>query len=140
MLFDLTARSELAIAKARPQPDFILPQAGSPIGVKPIGQWDLSNRDAVGLWTPTVAVQVLCAMPRAEDSETSHLIELVRLQAVTRREAKIATQEENPLVEKTALDLIDLILKSQGTDPLCIRLKKELGQDGQNSHKSYTLS
>ena len=79
-------------------------------------------------------------VPRAEDSETGHLIELVRLQAVTRREAKIATQEENPLVEKTAPDLIDLILKFQGTDPLCIKLKKELGQNGQNhgsSQNSY---
>jgi hypothetical protein len=71
-------------------------------------------------------------MPRAEDSKAGHLLELVRLQAVTRREAKKATQEENPLVEKTSPDLIDLILKSQGTNPLCIKLKKELGQNSQN--------
>jgi Mg-chelatase subunit ChlI len=73
------ARSEPAIAKAGPESDFILPEAAlceaaratrrvnalSPIGVKPIGQWDLYNRDAVGLRTPTATVQVLCAMPRA---------------------------------------------------------------------------
>ena len=73
------ARSEPAITKAGPEPDFILPEAAlceaaratrrvnalSPIGVKPIGQWDLYNRDAVGLRTPTATVQVLCAMPRA---------------------------------------------------------------------------
>jgi hypothetical protein len=51
-------------------------------------------------------------MPRAEDSEAGHLLKLVRLQVVTRREAKKATQEENPLVEKIAPDLINLILKS----------------------------
>jgi hypothetical protein len=50
-----------------------------------------------------------------------------------------ATQEENPLVEKTAPDLTALILKSQGTDPLCVKVKKELGQSGQNSREGYTL-
>jgi hypothetical protein len=108
--------------------------AASPLGAKPRGRWDLDNRDAVGSRTPTRTVQVLCASPRAEDSETGHLIELVRLQAVTRREAKKATRDEDPLSQKTAPGLIDLILKSQGTDPLCIRLKKELrkglGQEG----------
>jgi hypothetical protein len=92
------------------------------------GQWALfTNKDAVGLRTPIVAVQVLCATPRAEDSEAGHLLELVRLQVVTRREAKEATQGESPLVDEIAQDLLDLILKSQGTDPLCTRLKKELG-------------
>jgi hypothetical protein len=86
-------------------------------------------------------------MPRAEDSKAGHLLKLVRLQAVTRREAKKATQEENPLVEKTAPNLTTLILKSQGTNPLCVKLKKELGQSGQdhsaptgqNSREGYTL-
>jgi hypothetical protein len=78
-------------------------------------------------------------MPRAKDSKASHLLEFIRLQTVTRREAKEATQEENPLVEKTAPDLTTLILKSQGTNPLCVKLKKELGQSSQNSHKGYTL-
>jgi hypothetical protein len=92
------------------------------------GQWD-SIEEAVGLRTPIATVQVLCATPRAEDSEAGHLLELVRIQAVTRQEAKEATQGENPLVNKTAQGLLDLILKSQGTDPLCTRLKKELGTD-----------
>ena len=66
------------------------------------------------------------------DSEAGHLVELVRLQAITRGEAKKAAQEEHPFAEEPARGLIDLILKSQGTDPLCYRLKKEL----QSSRKS----
>ena len=65
-------------------------------------------------------------MPQAEDSKASYLLELVRLQAVTRKEAKRATQGESPLVDKTVEGLLDLILQSQGTDPLCTRLRKEL--------------
>ena len=92
------------------------------------GQWALlHNKEAVGSQTPIATVQVLCASPRAEDSEAGHLLELVRLQAVTRKEAKAATKGESPLVDKTAEGLLDLILQSQGTDPLCTRLKKELG-------------
>jgi hypothetical protein len=63
------ARSELAIVKAGPKPNFILPEAAlceaakatrrvnalSPVGTEPAGQWDL-YRDAVGLWTPTATV------------------------------------------------------------------------------------
>ena len=93
------------------------------------GQWALSTvKEAVGLYlrTPIATVQVLCALPRAEDSEAGHLLELVRLQAVTRKEAKEATKGESPLVDETAEGLLDLILQSQGTDPLCIRLQKEL--------------
>ncbi len=75
------------------------------------GQW-ASNEGAVGLWTPIATVQVLCALPMAEDSEAGHLLELVRLQAITRREAKKATQGESPLVTKTAPGLLDLILQS----------------------------
>ena len=77
-------------------------------------------------------------MPRAEDSKASHLLELIRLQVVTRQEAKHAAKQESPLVKKTAPDLINIILKSQGTNPLCIKLKKELGQDS-HSRKGYTL-
>ena len=92
------------------------------------GPWALlDNKDAVGLRTPIATVQVLCATPRAEDREAGHLAELVRLQVVTRKEAKKATQGESPLVDETAEGLLDLILKSQGTDPLCTRLVKELG-------------
>ena len=79
------------------------------------GQWALSTvKEAVGPFsrTPIATVQVLCAMPRAEDSEAGHLLELVRLQAVTRRQAKNAAQGESPLVNQTALGLLDLILQS----------------------------
>ena len=62
----------------------------------------------------------------------------MRIQAVTRREAKHVAKQENPLVKKTAPNLIDLILKSQGTNPLSIKLKKELGQNG-HSREGYTL-
>jgi len=53
------------------------------------GQWAL-DKGAVSLWTPIATVQVLCVLPRAEDSEAGHLLKLVRLQAVTRKEAKKA--------------------------------------------------
>ena len=49
---------------------------------------------------------------KSSDSETGCLLELVRLQAVTRGEAKIAAQEEHLLAEEPARGLIDLILKS----------------------------
>jgi hypothetical protein len=58
------------------------------------GQWALSTvKEAVGLYsrTPIATVQVICAMLQAEDGEAGHLLELVRLQAVTRKEAKKAT-------------------------------------------------
>ncbi len=99
------------------------------------GQWAL-DEGAVGLRTPIATVQVLCTSPRAEDSEAGHLLELVRLQAVTRKEAKKATQGESPLVTETAPGLLDQILQSQGTDPLCTRLKKELRTTSQNGHLS----
>ena len=57
------------------------------------------------------------ASPRAEDSEAGHLIKLVRMQAVTRKEARRAVQGENPLVDKTAEGLLDQILLLQGSDP-----------------------
>ena len=102
------------------------------------GQWALyKDKEAVGQRTPIAAVQVLSATPKAEDSEAGHLLELVRLQAVTRREAKKATQEESPLVNETAQGLLDLILQSQGTDPLCTRLKKELDTD--SSREGYSI-
>jgi hypothetical protein len=47
------------------------------------GQWALlTNKEAIGLYlrTPIATIQVLIsATPRVEDSEASHLIELVRL-------------------------------------------------------------
>jgi hypothetical protein len=78
---------------------------------------------------------------KSSDSEAGHLLELVRAQTVTRGEAKKAAREEHPFAEEPARGLIDLILKSQGTDPLCCRLKKELlasqklgsGQEGSST-------
>ena len=63
---------------------------------------------------------------KSSDSEAGHLLELVRAQTVTRGQARKAAQEEHPLDAESAPGLIDLILKSQGTDPLCCRPKKEL--------------
>jgi transposase InsO family protein len=76
--------------------------------------------------TRVITVQALCALPWAKDSETDHLVELVRSQVVTRKDAREAVQGEDPLVDETAQGLIDQILKYQGVDPWCIKLKKEL--------------
>ena len=122
--------------------------ASSPSGGKPGGQWASEiTEEAVGLRTPIAAVQVLCATPRAEDSEAGHLIELVRSQVVTRRDARRAVQGEDPLVDGTAQGLIDQILKLQGLDPWCIKLKKELGvttplnKDSQTSrYQHYSIT
>jgi hypothetical protein len=46
------------------------------------------------------------------DSEAGHLLKLVRIQAITRGEAKNAAQEEHLFAKKPARGLIDLILKS----------------------------
>ena len=97
----------------------------------------MENKEAVGLRTPIATVQVLCATPRAEDSEAGHLLELVRLQAVTRQDARRAVQGESPLVNKTAKGLLDQIHTLQGSTPLCLRLKKELGTD--SSREGYSL-
>src|SRR5438045_3576290 len=120
-----TARPELELSVARPEPIISLPEAElcdtaratwkvnarSPL-VDSKGQWALStDKEAVSSCsrTPIATVQVLCAMPRAEDSEAGHLLELVRLQAVTTKDAKNAVQGESLLVDKTADDLLDLI-------------------------------
>ena len=81
---------------------------------------------------------MFCVRPTAEDSEADHLLELVRLQAVTRREARKATQEENPLGDKTAPNLLATIRELQGSDPLCLRLRKELGT-GFTARNGYEL-
>ena len=100
------------------------------------GDFTAPERDAVGLRTPVTTVQVFCVLPIVEDSEAGHLLELVRLQAVTRREARKATQNENPLVDKTATDLLATIRALQGSDPLYQRLKKELSTDlARNGYK-----
>ena len=93
----------------RSEPDSELPEAAlcntatcratalSPL-VEPKGQrvlgfaddFTVRKRDAVGLRTPVATAQVFCVLPKAEGSEVGHLLELVRLQAVTRREARKA--------------------------------------------------
>ena len=78
--------------------------------------------DAVGLQTSAATVQVFCVLPMAEDSKADHLLELVKIQAVTRRDARKATQEENSLGDKTAPNLLATIHKLQGSDPLCLQL------------------
>jgi transposase InsO family protein len=75
---------------------------------------------------PIMTVQALCVMQEPEDSEADRLIQLVRSQAMTRKEAREAVQGEDPLVEKTAQGLIEQILKLQGSDPWCTKLRKEL--------------
>ena len=80
------------------------------------------------------------------NSEAGHLINIVQLQAITQGQAKIAARNKDPLSTEAAPDssLLDLILKSQGTDPLCMRLKKELqqqpgsGRDISRLSASYT--
>ena len=79
------------------------------------------------------------------DDEASHLIDVVRLQVVTRGQAKMAAQNEDPLSTEAAprSSLLDLIFKYQGTDPLCIQLKKELRQQpdsGQEYSRQLTAS
>jgi transposase InsO family protein len=115
------------------------------------GQWvsELTEREAVGPWTPIATVQALCATPRAEDSEAGHLLELVRIQAVTRSEARKAVLGETPLVDETAQELLSKITKLQSTDPLCLRIKREIstkistksqeGTSTKNSREGYSL-
>ena len=64
------------------------------------------------------------------NNKAGYLIDIVRLQVVTRGQAKTATQNENPLSIETAprSSLLDLIFKHQGTNLLYIQLKKELRQ------------
>ena len=52
---------------------------------------------------------MFCVLPIAEDSKAGHLLELVRLQAVTRQEARKATQNKNLLADKTVIDLLATI-------------------------------
>jgi hypothetical protein len=74
---------------------------------------------------------------QASGSEAGHLLQLVRLQTVTRREAKKAAQKENPLDNALADDLLATIGELQGEDPLCLRLRKELGTN--SSCEGYIL-
>jgi hypothetical protein len=46
------------------------------------------------------------------DSKAGHLLKLVRMQAITKEEAKNTAQEEHPFAKEPARGLINLILKS----------------------------
>jgi len=56
---------------------------------------------------------------------------------VTREQARKAAQNKNPLSKKTITDLLDLILKSQETDLLYLRLRKELSAN--TGQKGYLI-
>jgi hypothetical protein len=89
-------------------------------------------------------VLAIIARFKSFNSEAGHLLELVQIQAITREEAKNAAREEHPFAKEPARGLINLILKSQGTDLLCYRLKKELqssqklGSDQEGSNQRDT--
>ena len=52
--------------------------------------------------------------------------------------AKKAAQDERPLGVQISPDLLATIRVLQGSDPLCLRLKKELNTD--SGREGYTLS
>ena len=72
-----------------------------------------------------------------EDKEAGRLLDIVRIQTVTRGIAKQAAQEEGPLADKAIDSLLAIIYKLQGSDPLCLRLKKELSTN--LGRKGYIL-
>lgn len=98
---------------------------------------------AITLESPIATVQALCATHRAEDNEAGHLLELIKIQTVTRREAKNMVLGESPLNDDTSQNLLDKILKLQCDDPLCLRLKGELsansGRDGYSINRKGLL-
>lgn len=84
-----------------------------------------------------ITIQSLC-IQQAEDSEADHLVQLVRSRVVTRKDAKMAVRGEDPLVDETAQGLIKQILKYQGLDPWCIKLKKNITSSKREGHyKDY---
>ena len=95
-----TARPVCDFTVARPYSDFI-PQPCDT--VRPEHDFTVARS------RPTLD---LVAGFKSSDSEAGHLIELVRVQAVIKGEAKRAAQEEHPFAEEPARGLIDLILKS----------------------------
>ena len=50
-------------------------------------------------------------MPRVEDSKASYLLELIRIQAITRRETRNTVLDESPLVDEIAQELLSKITK-----------------------------
>ena len=77
---------------------------------------DITARSAIGSRPALNTTMAGFKLLRADgtDDEASHLIDVVRLQVVTRGQAKEAARDENPLSEETAATpgLLDLILKS----------------------------
>ncbi|KAL4744261.1 hypothetical protein BDW72DRAFT_199782 [Aspergillus terricola var. indicus] len=101
-------------------------------------QWASVNKVlAAGRHAPIAVIQVLSALPQAEDNKAGHLMKFARMQTVTRKRAKIAAQGEEPLGKKTADGLLNMIQKLQGEDPLCSRLKKEIKYN--KSWKGYEI-
>ena len=88
--------------------------------------------DQSSLWLHIVAEQ------EPEDAETGRLLGIIRIQTVTRGMAKKAAQDKRPLGVQTSPDLLATIRVLQGSDPLCLRLKKELNTN--SSRKGYILS
>ena len=87
------------------------------------------------------SLDALLDIPRpwsAADDEADHLLQLVRMQAVTRKRARSAVRGESPLHEKTAEGLLSQVKELQGEDPLCLRLRKEC--DSGNARNGYELS
>jgi hypothetical protein len=74
----------------------------------------------------------------AADDEADHLLQLARMQAVTRKHARSAVRGENPLDEKTAEGLLSQVKELQGEDPLCLRLRKEY--DSGKARDGYELN
>ena len=87
--------------------------------------------DQSRLWLRVVAEQ------EPEDEEAGRLLDIVRIQTVTRGIAKQAAQEESPLADRATDSLLATIHKLQGSDPLCLRLKKELSTN--SGRKGYIL-
>jgi hypothetical protein len=86
------------------------------------------------------SLDALLDIPRpwsAADDEADHLLQLVRMQAVTRKRARSAVRGESSLHEKTAEGLLSQV-KVQGEDPLCLRLRKEC--DSGKARNGYELS
>ena len=79
--------------------------------------------------------------PKGDDCEADHLLKIVRVQVVTRRKAKEATQSESPLLKEPTVNLKKLIAAVQATDPLSQRLIKEIQNAPANQARgAYELS
>ena len=61
-----------------------------------------------------------------EDSEAGHLLDLVKIQSVTRGKARQVALGEKPLFDSILHTLLSKITELQKTDPLCVRITKEI--------------